>query len=1019
MTPTSAPPSTTATPRVPRVLRVLRHAALALAAACVAGALPAQPHDNPAARTDPQTAERTVVPDGNRAQDTPSGLPYGDPRARGDAPPDPDAFDAPPPAIGAPGWSIAIHYGAVPPLDELRAFDVVVVDPDHRNDPLAHRRRSQGRSELFAYVSVGEIHPGRAFAAAAPPGLLVADNATWGSRVVDQSHPEWPRFLVERVVAPLWERGYRGFFLDTMDSWQLIARDDAARAAQQDGLVRAIEAVAQRFPDARLIANRGFEVLPRIAPRLSAIAAESLYKGWRQGARRFEDVPAGDRDWLLGRLAEARDAHRLPAIAIDYLPTGEREAMRDTARRIAAHGVVPYVTDPGIETIGIGAIEVVPRRILVLHDQAPENDPAASDVHRFLSMPLQWLGYRVELWNVRQRPPPSGPLADRYAGVVAWFNGNTAGRGWDLLGWVRGARAQGLRIAFVNGFGAPLQGGLGAALGLVPHGGRVEPPLEIRERDPIVGHEIQPAPNRNDLQPLTARGVVRPLLRIADARGTVFDAAAITDWGGFLLSSFAVVELPGRDAQRWVVEPFEFLRAALALPAIPVPDPTTETGRRLLMVHIDGDGFASRAEVPGAPFAAEVMLRDFIARYPVPHTVSVIQGETASTGVYAALSPALEEIARRMFALPNVEPATHSYSHPFFWRQAVAGETDKRYSLAVPGYAFDLDAEFSGSAKYIDQRLLPPGGRRTGVFLWTGDCAPPPVAIARAWLSGLLNMNGGETTIVRSNPTLTAVAPMSIRKDGWLQVLAPNQNENVYTNLWTGPFWGFERVIETFQMTEQPRRLKPVNIYYHTYSASKQASIAALRKVYDWAMAQPLHPVTGSDWIRRIVDFEGFVVARDVLRPGAFKLVGDGDLGTVRVPADAVASIDLARSAGVSGWRPGPDGRWVHLAAPVAWLVPGGPEGGTDPPFVLEGNGRVDRLRRTADGVRFRFTARVPGELTLSHPPYCRITVGDRSADGKRVPGFDLLRSGHDVYRYTLPRDAAAGGAVVSVGCRR
>ena len=280
-------------------------------------------------------------------------------------------------------------------------------------------------------------------------------------------------------------------------------------------------------------------------------------------------------------------------------------------------------------------------------------------------------------------------------------------------------------------------------------------------------------------------------------------------------------------------------------------------------------------------------------------------------------------------------------------------------------------------------------------------------------------MNGGETTIVRSNPTLTAVAPMSIRKDGWLQVLAPNQNENVYTNLWTGPFWGFERVIETFQMTEQPRRLKPVNIYYHTYSASKQASIAALRKVYDWAMAQPLHPVTGSDWIRRIVDFEGFVVARDVLRPGAFKLVGDGDLGTVRVPADAVASIDLARSAGVSGWRPGPDGRWVHLAAPVAWLVPGGPEGGADPPFVLEGNGRVDRLRRTADGVRFRFTARVPGELTLSHPPYCRITVGDRSADGKRVPGFDLLRSGHDVYRYTLPRDAAAGGAVVSVGCRR
>ena len=94
-------------------------------------------------------------------------------------------------------------------------------------------------------------------------------------------------------------------------------------------------------------------------------------------------------------------------------------------------------------------------------------------------------------------------------------------------------------------------------------------------------------------------------------------------------------------------------------------------------------------------------------------------------------------------------------------------------------------------------------------------------------------------------------------------------------------------------------------------------------------------------------------------------------------------------------------------------------DAGRDPPFVLEGNGRVDRLRRTAYGLRFRFTARVPGELVLSHPSSCTITVGDRSADGKRTAGFDPLRSGHDVYRYVLPRDAASGGTVVSIGCRR
>jgi uncharacterized protein (TIGR01370 family) len=982
------------------------------------------------------SAEIGAIPPAPPAADTATGLPHGDPRAPGSGAANAASATAAGSAvpIGSRGWSVALHYGAAPPLDELRAFDVVVVDPDHVPDPAAHRRRTAGRSELFAYVSVGEIHPSRGHAREAPSGLLAGDNPAWGSRVVDQSHPEWPRFLVDRIVAPLHARGYRGLFLDTMDAWQSIARDDAARAAQQDGLVRAIEAIAARFPDLRLIANRGFEVLPRIAPHLSAIAAESLYARWRQEERRFEEVPQADRDWLLARFAEARERHGLPAIAIDYLPPGAREAMRATAGRIGAHGIVPYVTDPELETIGIGAIEVMPRRVLVLHDHPPEPDPSTSDAHRFLAMPLQWLGYRVELWNVRERPPPSGVLADRHAGVVAWFNGNTAARGWDLVGWLREARANGLRIAFVNGFGAPLEGGLGALLGLSPVDGRPVAPLSIVARDPMFGHEAEPAPTRAALQRIAVRGRHEPLLRIADAARVESVGAAVTEWGGFVLSPFSVVELPGLSQQRWVVDPFAFVARALALPPMPVPDPTTETGRRLLMVHVDGDGFASRAELPGAPFAAEVMLREFVARYPVPHTVSVIQGETASTGVYAALSPALEDIARRIFALPNVEPASHTFSHPFFWRRAVAGDVSPRTSLAVPGYRFDLDAELSGSARYIDTRLAP-AGRRTGVLLWSGDCAPPGVAIARTWTSGLLNMNGGETTMSRGNPSLTAVAPMSIRKEGWLQVLAPNQNENVYTNLWTGPFWGFDRVIETFEMTGRGRRLKPVNIYYHTYSASKPASIAALRRVYDWAMGQPLHPVDGSDWIRRIVDFEGFAVARDVSRPDAWKLTGDGALGTVRLPEGVAARIDWVRSESVAGVRGGPSGRFVHLAAPSAWLVAADAPGASsatptlgaptsaappaDSPIVLEGNGRVTQWRRTADGVEFRFAPRVAGDLVLSHRDGCRVAISGRTVTGRRTTSDDPLQSGHDAHRYATPADRSPGGVLVSVGCPR
>jgi len=48
----------------------------------------------------------------------------------------------------------------------------------------------------------------------------------------------------------------------------------------------------------------------------------------------------------------------------------------------------------------------------------------------------------------------------------------------------------------------------------------------------------------------------------------------------------------------------------------------------------------------------------------------------------------------------------------------------------------------------------------------------------------------------------------------------------------TGPdrFTVFERVIETFKLTDEPIRFKPVDIYYHFYAGTKPASIVALQR---------------------------------------------------------------------------------------------------------------------------------------------------------------------------------------------
>ncbi|QYD70387.1 endo alpha-1,4 polygalactosaminidase [Paraburkholderia edwinii] len=258
--------------------------------------------------------------------------------------------------------TVALFYGEQVPVDQLSQFDTVVVEADSGFDPRAVSAMAVAQggekprcTNWYAYVSVGEVTKDRDYMASMPKKWLIGRNSEWASAVIDQGAPGWPQFFVEHIIAPLWARGYRGFFLDTLDSWQLIAKTDAARARQQAGLVKTIRALKARYPDAQLILNRGFEVLPEIHGDVAAVAFESLYGNWDQGNQRYGAVPADDREWLLGQARTIRDRYRLPVISIDYCAPDDDACRREIAAKICAAGIEPYVTDGALRTVGVGA----------------------------------------------------------------------------------------------------------------------------------------------------------------------------------------------------------------------------------------------------------------------------------------------------------------------------------------------------------------------------------------------------------------------------------------------------------------------------------------------------------------------------------------------------------------------------------------------------------------------------------------------------------------------------------------
>jgi uncharacterized protein (TIGR01370 family) len=892
--------------------------------------------------------------------------------------------------------SMAVFYGSNPPWDELQAFDIAVVEPQHV--PVAKLKEVK-KTELFAYVSVGEVDKHRSYLSLIPDTWRLGKNTNWDSIVIDQSQADWPAFFAERVIQPLWEAGFRGFFLDTLDSYQLFAKTDVQRARQEAGLIAVVHELRKRFPSIKLIFNRGFEILPQVHDDVFAVAIESLFQGWNAAQQRYQDVGENDRKWLMGQIQSIQSNYHLPILIIDYVAPNQRELARKTANRIRELGLIPWVSNSALDMLGVGEIEVMPRKVLFIQNGA-NNEFELFDTYaaRYGTMPLNYLGYSVEYQDARQ-PLPGDVLAGRYAGIVVWLDKKPEAEATALVAWLKQQISSGVPLLVLGEMSFMLTEERAKSFGLSPLGDNIRSThLRIKQRDAIATFEAEPLLDRTAFSPLHADNG-HSLLTIENERHDTQEAISLTPWGGYAISPQPLVFLPQIQGAgntetnaRWVINPIEFMRRALKLPDMPVPDVTTESGRRMLMVHMDGDGFSSRAEFAGSPYAAQVMLERIFKKFTIPTTVSIVQAEIAENGLAADDYQSLEKIARNIFSLPNVEIASHSYSHPFSWQQnslrkkswdqnkVGIDDSEGWYRMLIPGYDFTLSNEINGSISYIQSNLAP-SNKQVRVFLWTGNANPGVDALEIADKSDLLAMNGGDTLITRSSPSLSLVAPMGIQKRNFFQVYAPNQNENIYTNDWTGPYYGFERVIETFQLTELPYRLKPMDVYFHAYSASKEASLKALDKVLTWSLHQENTPVYVSEYIGKVKDFNHLVVARS---PDGWRIRGANQLRQLRIPA-RLGMPDLQESSGIAGFNQHADSIYLHLAQSASFIRLNQMQ--PTMPYLVSANARIDGMVRDRNTVTFNLRGHVPVEFSLAMEPGCVVTANGRSLNAVSKQG--------------------------------
>lgn len=469
------------------------------------------------------------------------------------------------------------------------------------------------------------------------------------------------------------------------------------------------------------------------------------------------------------------------------------------------------------------------------------------------------------------------------------------------------------------------------------------------------------------------------------------DAVVTTARGGYAQLDCCLYIEPNIRQMRWFIDPFTFFERAFDLAKRPRYDTTTLCGRRLFFSQIDGDGLRNSSLVNRFKESGEVIFREILLNYSIPITASFITCEVDHT-LFG--NRHIIHLAKQIFSLDHVEPAVHGFSHPLDWERKITvfaipdysvtinlnsgiGEellSESAYSkgaLIIVPFNEYLKKETVDAAQFLNRTIALPE-KPVRVNLWTGNCLPPEKAVALVRGAGLRNMNGGDGRFDRAYPTYTALAPTVRHVGQERQIYTANANETIYTNGWTGPFYGQIYVIETYKQTEYPtligaapRRVAPMNLYYHYYAGERKESLDALKAVYDYVLKSHPIPLFVSEYCDLVEGFYSGTI--DEIEGGGWHFRGYGACQTVRFDGESRLP-DLTRSKGIVGFNRWEGSLYLHLAPEgeaTLYLTDAEPT----VPYLVDASAPLSQIAFTDEGITFATRAFGSAEFRFAKLP--------------------------------------------------
>ncbi|MFH1653658.1 MAG: hypothetical protein ABIE74_06345 [Pseudomonadota bacterium] len=612
----------------------------------------------------------------------------------------------------------------------------------------------------------------------------------------------------------------------------------------------------------------------------------------------------------------------------------------------------------------------VNRNILAVIDGSEIREDFDNRIFKWAEMPLNYLGFKVDYVDVSKHLPTDQEMT-KYFGIISWFTDNQLKGAADYANWLTKQLGKGKKLLILDDFGfdadeknkptpeAVMDKFFNAFRISFDGSETTNSPLliEITYNDPKMTEFERPLKgeltNFENLKVLDKNAKVYLKLKRKD-NGIKCDAVFVHSKGGFVLTDYAAYLNPGDYQSRWKINPFIFFKEVFKAD-FPKPDSTTLNGMRLFYSQIDGDGIRNMSYTDKKTPCGELVFDQLMTKYNLPITASIVVGDILMS--VGGEKERLTSTIKKMFKLPNVEPASHGWAHPYTWRLGDKSSMGMR----TTGYKYTPQNEIGNALDYINKNLVPPD-KKAKILLWTGDCEPDYGALKYVYDHNIYDLNGGDTRFDDHFPSYTYVAPIFRNVDGLRQHLASASNEIPYTNEWTGPYYGIKFVINTFKNTERPIRLTPVDVYYHFYVMEYQEAIDAIKSAYEWSLTQEIAPVFTSEYVQIANGFLSTNINK--LSPTNWLITDNNNLMTIRFDNNK-SYVDLAKSQGVLGFLHYQNSLYVHLDNGKKSQVVLTSQRPTRP-YLVKANGHVKEFKLNAQSAKVAFKLNTVGRVNFT-----------------------------------------------------